>query len=228
MIMRCLGQYSPEWVCDEASTPEFESRSPAVWSPGPRIFLPLCSTSPHLVSHAIHGADEYSVGDGVGALNGLPGVILTLAKLLLLAGMPADRGREEKGLRTLERSDPSAFRIPLIPANERPDGSRGGVLGQEPQVSRREVKLLVVKRVVGDMHLAIDRSDIVRRGGSVVENRSGIVIKAGCAALKQACNQHQAVLAHHFAEGRGGWPWNRFGRGEECVIFALAEVLRAK
>ena len=50
-----------------------------------------------LVAYAVDGADEDSVGDGVGALGGLPGFVLGGAELVLLGGVPADGGGEEKG-----------------------------------------------------------------------------------------------------------------------------------
>jgi hypothetical protein len=55
------------------------------------------------VADAVHRADEDAVGDGVGALDGLPGVVLAFAELFLFAGMPADRGGEEEGFGALSR-----------------------------------------------------------------------------------------------------------------------------
>src|SRR5665213_2861341 len=110
-----------------------------------------------LVAYAIHCADKHAIRNGVSSLDGLPRVILALAKLDLLAWMPADRSGEEQRLGTLQRCDASSFRIPLVPANERADGASGGLLRQEPKVPGGEIELLVVERVIGDMHLAIDR-----------------------------------------------------------------------
>ncbi len=50
-----------------------------------------------LVADAVDGADEDAVGDGVGALDGLPGVVLALAELGFFGGVPADGGGVEEG-----------------------------------------------------------------------------------------------------------------------------------
>ena len=114
-----------------------------------------------LVADAVDGAYKHSVRDGMRTLDSLPRIVLTLPKLLLFARMPADGRREEKRFSAFECRDASAFRIPLIPAYKGSNRTSGRVLCQEAKISRREVKLLIVERVVGDVHLAIDRGNIV-------------------------------------------------------------------
>ena len=72
---------------------------------------------------AVHHADVDAVGDGVGALDGAPGVVLRRAELGLLGGMPADGGGIEQNARALQRRQARAFGIPLVPADERADAA---------------------------------------------------------------------------------------------------------
>ena len=92
-------------------------------------------------------------------LDGLPGVVLRRAELVFLGRVPADGSGIEEHLRALQRGEPRALGIPLVPAHERADAAKAGVHGLKAQVARREVVLLVVERVVGDVHLAIDAGD---------------------------------------------------------------------
>ena len=84
-----------------------------------------------LVADAIDRADVDSVGDGVRALDGEPGVVLRRAPLFFLRRMPADGGGIEEHVRTLQGGQPRALRIPLVPADQRshrallPDQSSG-------------------------------------------------------------------------------------------------------
>jgi len=75
------------------------------------------------VAGAVDSADEDSVGDGVGALGGLPGVVLGGAELFL-SRVPADGGGEEEDLGPAEavRRAPSGYhwsqqtKVPIFPA----------------------------------------------------------------------------------------------------------------
>ena len=69
------------------------------------------------VAYAIDRADEDSVGDGVGALGGLPGFVLGGAELVLLGGVPADGGGEKKGFGSAEGGEAGAFGVTLVPAD---------------------------------------------------------------------------------------------------------------
>ena len=112
-----------------------------------------------LVADAIHHSDINAVGDGMPALHGAPGIVLRRAELLLLRRMPADRGRIKQYLCALERRQSRALGIPLVPADQRADPACLRVEGAEAEIARGEVELLVIKRIVGDMHLAVDAFD---------------------------------------------------------------------
>ena len=115
------------------------------------------------------------------ALRDLPGVVLRLSELRLLTGMPANRCRKEQGLRAAQRCDACAFRVPLIPAHQCTDVTRGRLQRLEPEVARREVKLLVVERIVRDVHLAID----IRDAAVLLQRDSCVVVDTGRTPLKQ-------------------------------------------
>ena len=92
------------------------------------------------------------------------------------------------------------------------------------QIARREVILLVVERIVGNVHLAIDAGD----AAVGVQRDRRVVVKPGRAALKERSNDRDARLARHLAELGRRWARNRLGQIEEPQVFALAEILRAK
>src|SRR6266700_3373936 len=120
--------------------------------------------------------------------------MLRLAELGFLLRMPADGRGIKENVRALESREPGGFGIPLIPADEdadsteagverskaRPPHPRPGAQGHSPQgrggksVAGREVILLIIKRIVGDVHLAKDAEE--RAVG--VEDRGRIMIDA--------------------------------------------------
>ena len=61
--------------------------------------------------------------------------------------------------RPATQSAARGFRIPLIPANEGSDLSDVCIERPVSQITRREVILFVVKRIVGNMHLAVDAAE---------------------------------------------------------------------
>src|SRR6185503_3155119 len=107
--------------------------------------------------------------------------MLCLVHLLLFIGEPADRRRVKQKLRAAESSQPRRFGEPLVPANERADPAVSCVVRLKAEISGREIKLLVVERIVRDMHLAILARDLA---GSV-DHHGSIVIDAGSALFEE-------------------------------------------
>jgi hypothetical protein len=174
-----------------------------------------------LVAYAVDCADEDSVGDGVGALGGLPGFILGGAELFFFGGVPADGGGEEEDLGAFEGGEAGAFGIPLVPADEGADGAGGGAGGFEAEVAGGEVELFVVERVVGDVHLAVEVGD----GAIFFDGDGGVVVQARRSPFEKAGYEDDAGLAADAGEDIGGGAWDGLGEIEEGVFFALAEVL---
>ena len=94
----------------------------------------------------------------------------------------------------------------------------------ETKIAGSEVELLVVKRVVGDVHFAIDAYD----GAIGVEGDGSVVIEACGAAFEQRGNDGDAQLTSDFSQSGSGWAGDGLGEIEEANIFALTEVLGAK
>src|SRR6185437_11784958 len=117
-----------------------------------------------------------------------------------------------------------AFRIPLIPADQDTDIARVHGEIAEAEIAWSEIKLLVVERIVRDMHLAIspgERSIVFDHGG-------GVVIDARRAPLKQGSDNRDMLLlrnARYLLRRRSG---NWLSEIEECMVFALAKILGAK
>ena len=78
-------------------------------------------------------------------------------------------------------------------------GPWGGVEGFETEVSWGEVKLLVVKGVVGDMHLAISTS----QGAISLNDCGSVVIEAGGAAFEEACDDYDFFFFGDLSEQVG-------------------------
>ena len=87
----------------------------------------ILEAAKRLKADAVDDSDIYAVCDGVSALNRSPRVVLRFAELSFLGRMPPDRGRIEDQGRALQGGEARAFRIPLVPADERADFSGTGI-----------------------------------------------------------------------------------------------------
>ena len=94
--------------------------------------------------------------------------------------MPADGRGIEKNLGALQRGQAGAFGIPLVPADQRAHAAHAGIESAIAEVAGSEVKLFVIQRVIGDVHLAIEAAQ--RSVG--VEDDGRVVIHAGRALLE--------------------------------------------
>jgi len=175
------------------------------------------------VADAVRDSDVATVGNGVAALDGLPGRVLFLV-LGFFTGMPADGGWIEKNFCALHSGQSRGFGIPLVPADKHADFAVPGLPGAKAEVAGSEIKFLVIKRVIGDMHFAIEAEE----GTVGIDNRCGIMIDTGSAFFKEGSNDDCAVLFREFLESFGSWPGNWFGEFEIFMVFGLAEVLGAE
>src|SRR6185295_1057899 len=111
-------------------------------------------------------------------------------------------------------------RKPLVPANQGADLAVSCVVSLEAKVARREIKLLVVKRIVGDMHLAILAVSVY--------DHSRVVVNTGGAPFKERSKDDDLFLLRHFTQRFGRWTWNCLRKFEEFDVLGLTEVLRTK
>src|SRR5687767_8154648 len=107
-------------------------------------------------ANAIGDRDISAVGHAVTALDQFPGPVLRLAVLRFLAWVPSNGCRIENDLRALHRGQARGFGIPLVPADAYADARVFRAPGFEAKIARREIKLLVEKRIIRDMHLSVD------------------------------------------------------------------------
>ncbi len=136
--MTGLAYDAAEGVGYEAAAPEFEAGCGGVVAGTAELYGGWVAVGGGglefdvavLVAYAVYSADEDTIGDAVGALGGLPGVVLGVAELLLFGGVPADGGGEEEYLGAAEGGEAGAFGVPLVPADKCADFPRrcGGCL----------------------------------------------------------------------------------------------------
>src|SRR3954465_14958009 len=114
--------------------------------------------------------------------------------------MPAYRGRTEDDLGAGQGGEPGTFWIPLVPADERAHASIVRIESLEAEVPGGEVKLLVIERIVGNVHLAIEPEDLAVG----IDHHRCIVINAPCAFLKDGGNDRDLRLLRYFGENFRG------------------------
>ena len=148
--------------------------------------------------------------------------MLAAAVFFFFLGMPTDRGRVEKDLRPLKSRESGGLGIPLIPANTDANPAESRVPCSKAEVPRSEVKFLVKKRIVWDVHLPVFPEECpvgINDGG-------GIVVKAGRAPFEERGDDHHTKFPSEFLENRGRGARDRLGEVEVFVVFDLAEVDR--
>src|SRR3712207_5125562 len=88
-----------------------------------------------------------------------PSLKLALLLGVVITACPADSGRVDQDLSPCKCHQASCLGIPLIPANQDSKPTHRGIDGAEAQITRCKVKLLVISRVIGYVHLAINPCD---------------------------------------------------------------------
>src|SRR5207244_9439028 len=112
--------------------------------------------------------------------------ILCRAEFLFLRRMPADGGWIKQNLRSAQRGQSCRLGIPLVPANADADFSMGGFPRLKSEIARREVKLLVVKRIIGNVHLAI----FAKKSSVSIDDGRRVVIDSRTPFLEERRNDH--------------------------------------
>ena len=212
-IVAGLRDDAAERIGKKAAAPEFEAR--------PRSAI--AKNIAMLDTDAIDGGHVDAVGDGVRALDGAPRIILRFAKFVFLRRVPANCSGIKKYLGALQRGEPRAFGIPLVPANQRAQRPRR-IDCLKAKIARREIVFLVIERIVGNMHLAVDAGDLAVG----VKSDCGVVVKPGRAALEERCNYGDVRLPCSVGQFGSRWTRNRLGEVKERELFALAKILRAE
>src|SRR5260370_1696898 len=134
--------------------------------------------------------------------------------------MPADSGGIEENVRALQSRQARALGIPLIPTDQRSYSAVCGIKRLEPAVSSGEVELRVIKRIVGDVPLAV----YALQRPVCVQNRCGVVVEPPRAPLEDRSHHDDLVLSRHRLQDLGRGPRDRLVQIEQGVIFTLAEI----
>ncbi len=90
----------------------------------------------------------------------------------------------------------------------------------EPDVAGREVVLLIVGRVVGNVHLAVHTD----YASVDVDRRGAVVVKTGRAALENGRDDHDPRLLRRFPERLRARPGDRLRQVEDARVLRLGEV----
>ena len=92
------------------------------------------------------------------------------------------------------------------------------------EIARREVKFLVIKGIIRNVHLAIFTEEFAIG----TDNCGCVVIDAGTAFLEKRRDDDDPELTREFAKGRRRSSGHFLGQLEILVILGLAKVLRPK
>ena len=214
LVVRRFGDDAAKRIAKERASPKLEAVSGCC----------LAAYVSGFVSDAVYHGHEHSVRNGMGALNGAPGVVLSHSELGFLRGMPANRGGIKKQLRTLQCRKARTFGIPLVPAHQSSDASDAGIDGAIAEVAGGEVILFVIKRVVGNVHLAIKSAQSTVR----VESHGSIVVDARGALFEQRSDQYDAKLLGQGGQADCDGPGNGLRQIKQAGIFALTKILCLK
>ena len=174
--------------------------------------------------HPVDGGDEDAVGDGVGPLHGAPRVVLGGPFGAALGRVPADGARIDDEVRAAQRAQPGGLGKPLVPADQGADPREPRLEDGVAEVAGREVELLVVERIVGDVGLAV----AAQQGAVGVDDRDRVVVDAGRPPLEDGNQQHDVEVGGEGGAPGGGRPGHRLGELEVGRVLALAEVAGAE
>ena len=103
----------------------------------------------------------------------------------------------KQNFRPLQRRQARRFGIPLVPANADADLAVAGRPGAEPDVARRKVELLVVERIIRNVHFPINAQQTAVR----VNHRRAVVVKAGAAPLEEGGDDDHFEAAGQLLQG---------------------------
>src|SRR5437667_1389171 len=103
----------------------------------------------------IRRGDIAAIRDRMAALDRFPRGMLRCAEVFLFRWVPPDRCWIKNNLRAAQRCETCCLGVPLVPANADADLAVRCLPRLKSQVTGREVKFFVIKRVVRNVHLAI-------------------------------------------------------------------------
>src|SRR5262249_38702168 len=169
------------------------------------------------VANAICRRNIATVRNRVTTLNRFPRTVLCLSEFLLLARMPTDRRRIKNNFGSAQGGQPSRFRIPLVPANTNTDFAVFCFPRQKSKIARRKVKLLVVERIVRNVHFAV----FAKKFSVRVNDCGGVVINTGPAFFEEGCDNRDPELSGQLRQVSGRFSGNFLRQRKVLVVFGL-------
>ena len=154
------------------------------------------------------------------SLDCCPGFALPLLLFRCVAALIAYGGGVYQQVGTCECHQAGSLRIPLVPAHKHSEAPHAGVDGVESEVARREVELLVIGRVVGDMHFAVFPGN----ASVAIYHHCCVVVESWCATLEEGCHDDNSQLTCEVAEIFCRWTGDGLCQIEQIDIFHLAEI----
>src|SRR3712207_1240276 len=121
----------------------------------PKLYAFGLPTGVGFKAYTVYRYDGKPIGNGMPTLYGGPSLTLSLLFFFRVAQRIAYGGGIDEHFGALQRHEAGCFGIPLIPANEHAQPAHTGVDGVESQVAGREIELLVIGWIIGNVHLAI-------------------------------------------------------------------------
>ncbi len=125
----------------------------------PKLYTTGLTAGVWLMSYPVHSHHRQAVGNSMTALHCLPGHALTLLLIGSIAALIADGRWINEEVGTSQGHQTRALRIPLIPTNLHPKFAYRGCDGMKTEVAGSEIELLVICRIIWNMHLALHASD---------------------------------------------------------------------
>ena len=139
-------------------------------------------------------------------------------------GMPANGSRIKQCQSPLQRCKTRTLWIPLIPADQRCNCTKLGLKRLETLITGRKVKLLVIGRIIGNVHLAVN----TQATAVGIKNQNAIVVHPRCAALKKGRNQCHTMFPGKCAARLRCGSIQRLRKIKQCRVLTLTKVTGRK
>ena len=174
------------------------------------------------LAYPVDSNDGESVGNSMTTHYGGPRLTLTLLFVGGVVRVEAYCRRIDKQLGTLKCHKTCCLGVPLVPAYKDAKTSYAGVNGLETEVARGEVELLVVGRIVGDMHLTI----LAGNATIALKDDSGIMVQSCSTTLEERGDEDYIMLTCQRAVELCGRSGNRLGKVKATYVLNIAEIQR--
>ena len=120
----------------------------------------------------------------------------------------------------MEGHEACCLGIPLVPAYKHTETAYGGVDRVEAEVAGREIELLVISGIIGNVHLAV----FAGYRAVALYDHGRVVIKAGSTLLEKGGDDDDTTLLRDLSKEFGRWTGYGLGEIELVYVFCLTEI----